>query len=165
MDWGRIARNVGKAAAVAALRKATAPERPTRRRSTAPSRRPTVRGQQLEYSPDRDGRADPGEVVWTWVPYEEDASKGKDRPVVVMGRDGTTLLALMLSSNARHDGEADWLALGTGAWDGEGRASWVRLDRVLELTETGIRREGAVLDRERFGVIARALESTYGWGR
>ena len=165
MDWGRIARNVGKAAAVAALRKATRPKGGTRGRASAPTRRSSVRAQQLEYSPDKDGRADPGEVVWTWVPYEEDASKGKDRPVIVMGRDGKKLLALMLSSNGRHDGDADWLALGTGAWDGEGRASWVRLDRVLELTETGIRREGAVLDRERFGKIARKLQSSYGWGR
>lgn len=164
MDWGRVARNVGKAAALAALRKATSPKRGSRRRTHAPARRSSVRSQTLEYSPDKDGRADPGEVVWTWVPYEEDASKGKDRPVIVMGRDGSTLLALMLSSNARHDGETDWLALGPGAWDGEGRDSWVRLDRVLELTETGIRREGAVLDRERFGTIARTLESSYGWG-
>ena len=55
----------------------------------------------LEYSPELDGRADPGEVVWTWVPYEEDPRQGKDRPVLVVGRRGRTMLGLMLSSNGR----------------------------------------------------------------
>ncbi len=164
MDWGRIARDVGRAAARAVLTKATAPQRrrrPGRARTGSAS---VVRRQRLVYAPQRDGRADPGEVVWTWVEYEDDGSRGKDRPVVVMGRDGSTLLGLMLSSNPRRAADADWLSLGSGAWDGEDRPSWVRLDRVLELTESGIRREGAVLDRERFGKIARKLESSYGWG-
>ena len=101
--------------------------------------------------------------MWTWVSYEEDTSRGKDRPVVVMGRDRNRLLGLMLSSNAARDGQSDWLSLGSGAWDGQDRPSWVRLDRVLELTETGIRREGAVLDRARFDRIAARLRSAYGW--
>ena len=40
------------------------------------------------YQPIMDGDADPGEVVWTWVPYQEDASVGKDRPAVVIGAQG-----------------------------------------------------------------------------
>jgi hypothetical protein len=32
------------------------------------------------YTPDDDGHADPGEVVWTWVPYEDDPRQG---PVAV----------------------------------------------------------------------------------
>lgn len=162
MDWGRIARDVGRATARAVLTKATQSKRRTRS-GTRPSRSSAVRRQRLAYAPQRDGRADPGEVVWTWVSYEEDPSRGKDRPVVVMGRDRNTVLGLMLSSNASRAGQADWLSLGTGAWDGEDRPSWVRLDRVLELTETGIRREGAILDRERFDRIAARLRSAYGW--
>lgn len=118
---------------------------------------------QLAYRPDLDGAADPGEIVWTLVPYEEDPTRGKDRPVLVVGRDGSTLLGLMLSSQADRDGERHWHALGTGAWDGEGRASWVRLDRVLSVDETGIRREGAVLDRRRFDQVAVQLRERYGW--
>jgi hypothetical protein len=117
----------------------------------------------LEYSPELDGRADPGEVVWTWVPYEEDPRQGKDRPVVVVGRRGGTLLGLMLSSNGRRDGERDWLPLGAGAWDRESRPSWVRLDRVLTVNERGIRREGSILDRGRFDQIAATLRARYGW--
>jgi hypothetical protein len=105
-----------------------------------------------QYAPQRDGDPDPGEVVWTWVPYEEDPSQGKDRPVVVIGRDAdddALLVALMLSSKD-HDGDHDWFALGAGPWDVEHRPSWVRLDRTLAVTEDGVRREGAALPRQRF---------------
>jgi hypothetical protein len=125
-----------------------------------PAGRP--RGRHLDYAPDLDGRADPGEIVWTWVPFEEDASRGKDRPVLVVGRDGGSLLGLMLSSRD-HDGDRDWLALGSGAWDGEHRPSWVRLDRVIDVPDSGIRREGAVLDWKRFDRVAARLRGEHGW--
>ncbi|HEU0239849.1 MAG TPA: type II toxin-antitoxin system PemK/MazF family toxin [Micromonosporaceae bacterium] len=121
------------------------------------------RGRHLVYAPQLDGRADPGEIVWTWVPYEEDHSQGKDRPVLVVGRTGSTLLGLMLSSSTARDGQRNWYALGAGAWDREHRPSWVRLDRVLKVRERGIRREGAVLARPRFDAVARELRAHYGW--
>lgn len=128
---------------------------------------PTAR-RVLEYTPDLDGDADPGEVVWGWVAYEEDPTQGKDRPVLVVGHDSTTqgqdtVLALMLSSQEHHEGDPAWLPLGAGAWDDEGRPSWVRLDRVLEMPAHGIRREGAVLDRARFDRVAAALRADHGW--
>jgi hypothetical protein len=122
------------------------------------------RGRHLAYAPEPDGRADPGEIVWTWVQYEEDPSQGKDRPVLVVGREGRrTLLGLMLSSQSDRDGQPHWYALGPGEWDREHRPSWVRLDRVLRMTEDGIRREGAVLDRRRFDTVAQQLRNRYGW--
>lgn len=126
------------------------------------------RARKLAYSPDLDGRADPGEVVWTWVVYEDDPTRGKDRPVLVVGRDQRTLLGLMLSSQAHHADDADWISIGTGAWDAgwwnaEGRASWVRLDRVLDVPEDGIRREGAILDRQTFEIVAARLRAGYSW--
>ncbi|UWZ52098.1 type II toxin-antitoxin system PemK/MazF family toxin [Dactylosporangium aurantiacum] len=117
----------------------------------------------LQYAPQLDGAADPGEVVWTWVQYEDDPSQGKDRPVLVVGRKGTSLVGLMLSSQSERDGQRNWFALGPGSWDRDQRPSWVRLDRVLTVEEHGIRREGAVLDRERFDRIAERLRSAYGW--
>ena len=120
-------------------------------------------GRHLEYSPNLDGDADPGEIVWTWVPYEDDPSQGKDRPVLVVGRNGHDVYALMLSSQSERDGQRNWLALGPGAWDREHRPSWIRLDRVLEVEEDGIRREGAVLDRGRFSRVAAELQREYGW--
>jgi hypothetical protein len=121
------------------------------------------RARKLVYAPDLDGRADPGEVVWTWVVYEDDPSRGKDRPVLVVGRDRRTLLGLMLSSQERHQNERDWVGIGSGPWDYESRPSWVRLDRVLDVPEEGIRREGAILERETFEIIAARLRRDYSW--
>jgi hypothetical protein len=136
--------------------------KPLRRRPAVPT---PVRGatRVLAYNPELDGQADPGEVVWTWVAYEDDPRQGKDRPVVVVGRRGATLLGLMLSSNQDREGQRHWFALGAGAWDREHRPSWVRLDRVLEVDEDGIRREGTILERRRFDAVAAALRRDYGW--
>jgi hypothetical protein len=124
---------------------------------------PRPSGRHLEYSPNLDGDADPGEIVWTWVPYEDDPAQGKDRPVLVVGRNGHDVYALMLSSQSERDGQRNWLALGPGAWDREQRPSWIRLDRVLDIDGDGIRREGAILDRARFDRVAAVLRRDYGW--
>jgi hypothetical protein len=121
------------------------------------------RARKLVYSPDLDGRADPGEIVWTWVVYEDDPTRGKDRPVLVVGRDRSVLLGLMVSSQERHAGDPDWVGIGSGDWDYEGRQSWVRLDRVLDVPEEGIRREGAILRREIFDAVANRLRAEYSW--
>jgi hypothetical protein len=121
------------------------------------------RARRVTYSPDLDGRADPGEIVWTWVVYEDDPSRGKDRPVLVVGRDRTVLLGLMLSSQDHHRSDPNWVSIGSGSWDYEGRASWVRLDRVLDVPEEGIRREGAILERAVFDVVAERLRADFAW--
>jgi hypothetical protein len=121
------------------------------------------RARKLVYAPDLDGRADPGEIVWTWVVYEDDPTRGKDRPVLVVGRDRSTLLGLMLSSQEHHRDDPGWVSIGSGSWDYEGRASWVRLDRVLDVPEEGIRREGAIVDRQVFEVVAARLRAEYSW--
>jgi hypothetical protein len=110
---------------------------------------------ELDYRPDLDGDPDPGEVVWAWVPYEEDNTRGKDRPLIVVGRTPASASAtagyvgLMLSSRD-HSADTGWVLLGSGSWDSEGRSSWVKVDRLLLLRDGGIRREGAIVDRERF---------------
>jgi hypothetical protein len=121
------------------------------------------RARKIVYSPDLDGLADPGEIVWTWVVYEDDPSRGKDRPVLVVGRDRQTLLGLMLSSQDHHRDDPNWIAIGAGSWDYDGRASWVRLDRVLDVPEESIRREGAILEREVFERVAARLRAEYSW--
>lgn len=110
-----------------------------------------------QYSPELDGEPDPGEIVWTWVPYEEDHTRGKDRPVLVVGRDGDWLLALMLTSKDHSQDAADearwgrrWLDIGTGPWDPQGRESQVRLDRVIRVDPEAVRREGAIMERTLF---------------
>lgn len=121
------------------------------------------RARRVIYAPDLDGRADPGEVVWTWVVYEDDPTKGKDRPVLVVGRDRDTLLGLMLSSQAHHTHDPSWVHIGIGSWDYEGRPSWVRLDRVLDVPEESIRREGAIMERTTFEIVAARLRTEYRW--
>ena len=163
--WRRVLQSVLRGAR--APRPST-PARPTPPRAPATSRRPatgdfsgTVRP---EYAPRLDGDADPGEVVWTWVPFEDDPSRGKDRPVLIVGRDGRMLLALMLSSKDHDLDAADearhgrrWADIGAGGWDPRGRPSEVRLDRVLRIDPAAVRREGAVLDRAVFDRVVRAL--------
>ncbi|PRC44105.1 growth inhibitor PemK [Mycobacterium sp. ITM-2017-0098] len=121
------------------------------------------RARKVAYAPDLDGRADPGEIVWTWVVFEDDPTRGKDRPVLVVGRDRSILLGLMLSSQDHHHGDPNWVGIGSGSWDYDGRASWVRLDRVLDVPEEGIRREGAILERGVFDIVAARLRTEYSW--
>ncbi|WP_028479640.1 type II toxin-antitoxin system PemK/MazF family toxin [Nocardia sp. CNY236] len=121
------------------------------------------RARQIVYSPHLNGRADPGEIVWTWVPFEEDPSNGKDRPVLVVGRDQHTLLGLMLSSHPQRAHDRDWIGIGSGPWDHARRPSWVRLDRVLDVPEEGIRREGAIVERKVFDLVAHRLCAEYSW--
>ncbi len=71
----------------------------------APPSRSGPAGVDTDYRPRADGRPDPGEVVWAWVPYDEGDGRGKDRPVLVVGRRGADLVGLILSSRD-HDRDA-----------------------------------------------------------
>jgi len=121
------------------------------------------RARKLCYAPDLDGRADPGEIVWTWVVYDDDPGRGQDSPVLVVGRDRSILFGLMVSSQQPQPADPHWVEIGAGAWDYEGRVSWVRLDRVLDVPEESIRREGAILERELFDLVAARLRADYAW--
>ena len=126
-----------------------------------------VRGTaKVTYAPSPNGRPEPGEVVWTWVPYEEDHSRGKDRPVLLVGTSGSYLLGLMLTSKD-HDGDArraeDYIDIGTGPWDRQWRPSEAKLDRILQINPQDVRREAAILDAGSFSVVAAALQRRQGW--
>ncbi|MBB2902828.1 hypothetical protein FHR75_003664 [Kineococcus radiotolerans] len=131
-------------------------------------------GVRVEYAPRADGHPDPGEVVWAWVPFEEGDGRGKDRPVLVVGRAGEDLVALMMTSKdhagatardaadeARHG--RVWVDVGSGPWDRRGRPSEVRVDRVLHVAPRDVRREGAALDRARFEEVVREARRLHGW--
>jgi len=124
----------------------------------------------FRYRPDMDGDPDPGEVVWTWIPFEENPAEGKDRPVLVIGKDGKWLLGLTMSSKDHDRDAADearygryWLDIGSGDWDVWHRPSEVRLDRVVRVNPKAMRREGAILDRPRFDAVERAVKEMKGW--
>ncbi|ARJ05224.1 mRNA interferase PemK [Cnuibacter physcomitrellae] len=122
----------------------------------------TLRGLSILYSPRTDGRADPGEVVWTWVPYEEHDGRGKDRPVLVVASlPDSSLVGVQLTSKPHDD---RWtIGIGPGAWDSSGRPSWVRLDRVFLLHQAGLRRAGVALDAARFRAVSAELARRHGW--
>lgn len=127
----------------------------------------------ITYAPAADGDADPGEVVWGWVPFEEDITRGKDRPALVLAReedaDGPVLVALMLTSRDRVDGVrtdeygSTWVDIGTGSWDSQGRPSEVRADRLLRLRASAVRREGGRLPERVFDRVAAVVREVHGW--
>ena len=122
-----------------------------------------IRDLRVDYAPERDGAPDAGEIVWTWVPYEENDGRGKDRPVLVIGRESADrVYAVRLTSKA-HDGDRDYLSIGSGDWDSQGRESWVDIEQLYSVHERGLRREAAVLDRARYDRVGAALTRRYGW--
>ncbi|SNS92907.1 PemK-like, MazF-like toxin of type II toxin-antitoxin system [Geodermatophilus saharensis] len=162
-------------AVLSLVRAAAAPAGPRRapRRAPGAARRgaagagPDV---DTEYRPRADGRPDPGEVVWAWVPYDEGDGRGKDRPVLVVGRRGPDLVGLVLTSKDHDRDAADearqgrtWMDVGSGGWDRQGRPSEVRLDRLLVLDPGEVRREGAALDRAVFDRVVAAARRLQGW--
>lgn len=139
---------------------APAPSRPTtqpapRSRTNLPPEGVVI----VEYSPQMDGDPDPGEVVWAWVAFEEDPEQGKDRPIVVIGRRGSKLVGVPLTSK-QHDNEAQ-VAVGTGDWDPKLRPSFARIWRMLDIEPKNMRREGAVLQRDRFDAVVTAVDQYY----
>jgi len=123
-------------------------------RPTAPTARPVDGGVRIEYVPSMDGDPDPGEIVWTWVPYEEDPTLGKDRPVIIIGRHGSQLSGVSLTTKPKH-GEVD---IGPGPWDGRNRTSYAKVSRLLDIDPDAVRREGAVLNRRRFDAVVEAVD-------
>src|SRR3954447_9831092 len=126
--------------------------RTTRRRE--PPTQPVDSGVRIEYTPHQDGDPDPGEVVWTWVPFEEDVTLGKDRPVVIIGRHGALLSGVALTS--KHKPRT--IEVGTGPWDAAGRPSYAKVDRLLDIDPAQVRREGAALNRRRFDTVIEAVD-------
>jgi PemK-like, MazF-like toxin of type II toxin-antitoxin system len=118
-----------------------------------PTARVVGRDVRIEYTPLIDGDPDPGEVVWTWVPFEDDPTLGKDRPVVIIGRNGESLSGVALTSKAGND----HVDIGTGEWDGRHRRSYAKVNRLLDIAPDRVRREGAILNRRQFDQVVDAV--------
>lgn len=121
---------------------------------------------EIGYRPSANGQADPGEVVWVWIPYEDDPTQGKDRPAVVLATEGADVVVLPMTSKD-HDRDAAeeasagrlWMDIGTGSWDARGRPSEVRLNRTVRVPASAVRREGAALGAEIFAAVLAAWEA------
>ncbi|MET0860653.1 MAG: type II toxin-antitoxin system PemK/MazF family toxin, partial [Microbacterium sp.] len=124
---------------------------------------PGRKGLRISYAPSMDGDPDAGEIVWTWVPYAERDGRGKDRPVLVIGRQSADRVYAVRLTSRSHDGDRDFLALGSGEWDSQGRPSWVDIEQLYSVHVRGMRREASALDLDRFVRVADALSRRYGW--
>lgn len=124
-----------------------------------------VQDVHVAYSPSRNDIPNAGEVIWTWVPYEENDGRGKDRPVLVIGRQSAERVYAVRMTSKAHDGDRDFLSIGSGGWDSQGRESWVDIEQLYSVHHEGMRREAAVLDRQRYDRVAQALIRRYGWAR
>ena len=111
----------------------------------------------ISYEPQSDGKPDPGEVVWLWIPYKEDASIGKDRPALAVGwvpstpRDDVAVVPL---TSKWHAGV---LPVGIGSWDGGRQRSYAKVDQIYVVDRIDVRREGATLAKHAFDQVIRAL--------
>ncbi len=165
-----IIKAIGQAI-INALRPPRRTRRTSPRKPSAPRRTGTRSGSDypgdfrgrpvLTYAPHPGTLPDPGEVVWTWVPYEEDHTRGKDRPVLIIGRDADWLLGLPMTSRD-HDRDAAqeaeegryWVEVGRGPWDSSDRISEVRVNRIIRVDPNGVRRVTGALDKARFDRVA-----------
>lgn len=123
-----------------------------------------TRTPRIEYAPHPGHLADPGEIVWAWVPYEEDHREGKVRPVLIIGRDGGWLLGSPLTSKDHDLDQAQeasagryWVEIGTGAWDSKGRISEARVNRIVRIDPDTVEEGGVRLDEMRFNRVVKAI--------
>jgi hypothetical protein len=166
----RIAKDVLRTAARQAtgtVRKASGASRPSSDDRHAPKLSLRYPGDfkgrpQITYAPHTGKTPDPGEVVTAWVPDEEDHKQGKDRPVLLVGRDGDWLLgvamALVDSSESEQGGR--WVTVGTGAWDARRRASHARVDRIVRIHPDDVRGRAEKLDKTRFDKVAAGIRKS-----
>ena len=112
------------------------------------------------YDPHIDGDPDPGEIIWTWVPYVENDGRGKDRPVLIIARLGDQAVAGCYLSTKRHDG---FISVGSGPWDAQGRESFVNPLRILFVSARGMRREGHTISSAQFGQAVRHIAELHGF--
>lgn len=122
----------------------------------------------FSYTPDGDSLPDPGEVVWTWIPFEENNGQGKDRPVLVVSVDNNNAIcAQMTSKDHAHESlyrdayHRWWLDVGTGNWDNRHRSSEVRLDILWKVPLSKIRRIGGALSKDRYEQVVHALSKIH----
>lgn len=83
--------------------------------------------------------------------------------MLVIGRQSTDRVYAVRMTSKAHERDRDYLSIGIGAWDSQGRESWVDIEQLYSVHEGGLRREAAVLDAKRYGRVAQALGQRYGW--
>lgn len=85
----------------------------------------------------RPGQVEPGQVWWAPISFEESAGS-KDRPCLVLRRDGDRVYVLMFTSRDQ-SGRVNYVPAPTDLWRAP-RESWLRTDRVITVTAADLRR-------------------------
>jgi len=119
---------------------------------------------EMRYQAKGPGGFASGQMVWTWIAYEEDPSQGKDRPVLLIGAHSGWLLGLPATSQD-HDRDAAqeaaegryWTDIGSGPWDGAGRPSEARVNRVVRVHPDEVRRTTSAVPRATFDHVVDAM--------
>lgn len=119
---------------------------------------------KFSYQPQYDREADPGEVVWAWVPFEDDPSVGKDRPVLVLAKHRDGFVCAQMTSKDHQDFKETqwgrrWMDIGTGDWDRQRRPSEVRLDRFVFIPAHSVRREGGRVSQAIYSKVVKAIQA------
>lgn len=85
--------------------------------------------------------------------------------MLILGHDGPELVGVQLSSKDHRDRDdaREWLPVGRGGWDREGRPSYCDASRLLRIDPSAVRREGSALDRERFDEVVSRVAELHGW--
>lgn len=100
-----------------------------------------IRTVKPAFAPDMgNGHADPGEIIWTFVPYADKPGIGKDRPGVVLGTVGEDLAVVPLTSKS-HSGQVPV------------RGSEAKVDVILRVKSKDIRKEKEALTRPEFDAL------------
>jgi hypothetical protein len=74
----------------------------------------------------------------------------------VIGHRRRALVGVPLTS--QHDPRRPQFELGIGDWDPQRRPSYAKIDRVIDLDPSRMRREGSVIDRARFERLVDAVD-------
>ncbi|MBC7663510.1 MAG: type II toxin-antitoxin system PemK/MazF family toxin, partial [Caulobacter sp.] len=75
--------------------------------------------------------------------------------VVIVGRRKPMLVGVPLTS--KHNDNEPQVPVGTGPWDREGRPSYAKIERILDVDPSQVRREGAILSRAHYDAVVAAL--------
>lgn len=113
---------------------------------------------KLGYRPRHpDGRPDPGEIVWAHVPFADDPSKGKNRPVLIVGRaENGNLVGVQLTSKLHRKG------IGI-EWGPDRQRSVIRTDRLIQVDPANnFRKEGAYVRKPEFQSIVDQIAKAHG---
>jgi hypothetical protein len=78
---------------------------------------------------------------------------------MIIGRRGEMLVGVPLTT--KRDDREPQVEVGVGTWDHDRRVSYARIWRMFDVDPKAMRREGAIVDRDRFVEVVKAVDVYY----